>query len=241
MEPDLSVPVVTSWIKKHETLLIVILVLGFLAFATHGILGYLVKRTDQAYQAKVQELEVARSENKALAGQVAISQAQYAQLTKQVDDLKAQLNVKINTRKAETDIKVKEVLQPDKDLVQVAADIQKTYPELDLAPTVVDADKLAFPLTAVQTFSATRIKLDSAEADKVDLENVIAALEKQNDGADVLIKDLNHQVSGLQNELVIQAGKYETQISNIKAVNRKEKLNWFLRGVLVGATIGLIR
>ena len=234
--PVVKAPVSTSWLKTHERLIIVFLVL---AFGTWGLRQYL------GYQANVAKMHVTVMDQtlvaqKALDAQQAIHTAQtvsqYQNMVNTLAMQNATLAAAITSRNAGLGG------QRATDTQLPLSTLGNRLQTLGNAPlgsvsntgTTVTLTQPA-TLAVVETLEAVPVLSANLTNETTIAQNEAAEINKAN-GA--LAAQVN-QINSLQITLTDQTKQCKLDIAAIKKVNRKQKLDWFLRGVVTGFVGGL--
>jgi hypothetical protein len=229
-----------GWIKAHERIVIVAMVLAVSAFSFSKWLDK--SAMDAASKAAVAQ-QVAAVQHDADV-KVAAAIAQQTALFNHDQALREQemasLVAAVASRDAASNTKVKQVLAP-KPITDVLSDLAYAYPGQVFGPEHITQDnKLAFALPEVQTFTATKIQLDTAQADLVDTKKELDVTKEGLAGSTSLVSSLQGQVTGLQTEITLNNTACTTQVAAIKAAAKKSKLGWFKVGVAVGFVAGIV-
>lgn len=227
-----------SWLKQHERLIIVTLVLLFGGYIGHGVLNLMAKNADAKVQQAQAQLTQQQTANAQMAAQVQQATQQYQQI---VTTLQAQ-----NTQLAQT------IAQRNTQLVQTQA-IDKTLPvsQLDTkwaADAGVDASQLQAgsngqTIASQEATVATVQQLDSIPVLKANLSDTQTELtntKTEFTAANQLIGEKTQQITGLQLQITDEQNTCKAEVADVKAQARKSKLKWFGIGFVTGYIAGHI-
>lgn len=228
------------WFEAHERTIIIFAVL---IAGSWGFSKWLDKSATDASSKAAVAVQVAAVQHDAdqkIAAAVAQQTALFNQESQAREQEMASLIAAVASRDAASTTKVKNVLDP-KPITDVLADLASAYPKLSFDPTSITQNgQLAFPLPTVQTFTATKIQLDTTQADLVDTKKELDTTTAGLVSSGSLIVSLQGQVTGLQTEIKANDNACTLQIASVKASARKSKLAWFKGGVVVGFIGGLV-
>jgi hypothetical protein len=229
-----------TWIKAHERIIIVAMVL---AAGSFGLNKWLDKSAmDAASKAAVAQ-QVAAVQHDAdlkVAAAVAQQTALFNQESQAREQEMASLVAAVASRDSASNTKVKNVLAP-KPITDVLSDLSAAYPKLSFDPTMItQSGELAFPLPTVQQFTSTKIQLDTLQLDLVDTKKELDTTTQGLASSNSLIGALQGQVTGLNKEIADNGVACTTQIAAVKAAARKSKLGWFKVGLVTGFVGGLV-
>jgi hypothetical protein len=230
-----------TWIQRHERIIIVAMVLAVSAF---GLNKWLDKSAmDAASKAAVaqQVAAVQHDADQKIAAAVAQQTALFNHEQAVREQEMASLVAAVASRDTASNNRVKGVLAP-KETPAVLADLWAAYPDVDgFDPAPITADgKIAFSVPVVQQFTATRLKLDTAQADLIDTKKELDVTTEGLVGSTALVGSLQGQVTGLQTELKTQGAAADAELKSVKASARKSKLGWFKVGFGIGFVTGLV-
>jgi hypothetical protein len=240
------VSVTESWIKTHERILIVALVLAVGAFGLNKYFDYSAAKSD----ARAVAAETVAADAKANAAKEAVTaaqtQAQYTALVQALAAQNASLAASIATRNTglqQTQAKTGQMtpteltatwqsLLPGKLAGKIT---QSSVKEPDGTNTQVFTVDLG---PAVETVNALEeipvLQANLADETKV-AQNYLQEVQK----SDVLANDLSTQVTGLQTQIVANDNSCKAQIVAVKADARKGKIKAFKWGFITGFVSGL--
>jgi len=234
--PTATVTSVTqSWIKTHERLLCLALVLAFGCFGVSKYYDHEATVKSAQATAAAQVSAADHTNNLALASQAQQIAQQYAVL---VQTLSAQ-NASLNAAMAQRAVTQK---------AQVVTDSKLSLLEMAgrwnlLIPTVEPSTPLTggLSLTEAQAHDTLAYMeqvpiLQGNLADETQIaQNYQAEVQK----SDLLNADLNAQVTGLQKENTDLVAKDKADVKACKAQERKSKMTWIKRALAIGFGLGL--
>jgi Tfp pilus assembly protein PilE len=219
-----------SWLQKHERLIIVVLVLGLLTFATQKTFDVIANRDKQQAAVAAQTLAAQVQKDQQLSQAVAASTAQYQALVTSLSQQNSQLINSVQARNS--------VLN-----TQQTTDKVLTQPQLATRWLTLISQQ-AGVLDNGQTIEVTH---DAALDTVLQLEQVPVLTANLNDGKVVLqntqdeLASANQviviqkaDIDGLNQQLTDQKKADTIEIESVKAQARKSKLKWFGAGLVVG-------
>ena len=224
-----TVATTESWLKQHERIVILSLILLFCGWGLSKYYDVEAARADAKNVAAQQLLAQAKENSAAQAQATALVTQQYAALVQSLSMQNANLAASITQRTASQK-------------AQTAVDVAATPSELTarwtaLVPTVQALPNGNLISTNVQGVRDTVVQLESVPVLTQNLkdettvaQNYQAEVQKSNE----LITDLNTQVAGLKTLGIDQTNACKTQVADVKAQARKGKVKWFKIGFVTG-------
>ena len=238
MATSVIVPVVAqtgwAWLKAHERLIIVALVLAVGAFGVSRYFDVSAAKADAKNVAAQQLLVQAKENSAAQAQATALVTQQYASLVQALSTQNASLAASIAQRTASQK-------------AQTAVDVAATPSELTarwtaLVPTVQALPSGNLIDANVQGVRDTVIALESVPVltqnlkdETIVAQNYHAEVQK----ADLLINDESNQITGLNTVITDQTKACVAQVAAMKADARRGKWKFFKIGFLSGFLTGL--
>lgn len=222
-----------SWLKTHERIIIVALVLAVGAFGLNKYFDVSAAKADAKAVAAEQVAADAKANSAAAAFTAAQTQAQYTALVQVLAAQNASLASSIAQRTAsQTAQVIKNATLP----VQGVAERWNTIAGTLVTPvgdTIVvsstDAHRTLDMLESVPVLSANL-------ADETTIaKNLRQSWEKSVEVNDTQVKE----ISALNNQLTADAKSCTLQIAAVKADGKKNSVKWFKRGLIVGFLGGL--
>ncbi len=221
----------SAYLKAHERLIVVVLLLLAGIFAYGKGLGFLTARDQRQYDSKAQVLQAQASADAALARQNAAAAQQYQQLAAQL----AASNAALAQSQAQRNATV--VVQQKTDAALPPADLALRWQQLLNLPTgsvqPVPGGFAATPSAAVDTVVALE-NVPVLEADLKDEQAVVANQDAQVKALIGLNAGLQQQVAGLGKDLADQRAADAAALKLAKAEARRSKFHWFGIGYVVG-------
>lgn len=221
----------SEFLKLHERLIIIVLVLAVLGFLGHEYLNHAAAVDDKKAQQADVVLQQQKATNDQIASQVKQQQDTLTQLVVQVSQENAQLLAAIANRTQTTIVQqVKDKTLPIPDLVTrwnglaglPASDITNTTTGL-----VITDDG------ARQTVSQLE-QVPTLTQNLADSQTIIENKNDQITAQTNLVTGLQTQVSGLNTQISDADKACKTQVTALKAEARKSKMKWFLSGIGIG-------
>jgi hypothetical protein len=238
--PPISLPTVptVSWLKAHETIVIVVLVLSAVTF---------IWQKGANIYADIKKAELTASQNVVAAqkAQVDADLAQaktllgvYQQSLAQSQQQNLQLTAQINSR----NLALTSQQNNDKVIVQSnPSQFAQRWATLIDNPDVQDTDKgfQVGPTAALATVQSLE-QVPVLQADLKDEQAKTANLQSTVDASQKLVDQGKITVDGLQVQIKDQQAECTAQVASVKADARKSKLKWFGIGFVVGFVAGHI-
>lgn len=223
-----------GWIKKHERILIVLMCLVAGVWVGNRWIDNSASKTSIVAALSAQQLQDMKATNKQQADQTQQATTLYQQTITALTQQNASLSAAVAARNAGlSNQQTKNNTAP----LPILAQRWKQLVELQ------DGDLAASPNGITVSDAGSRATVNQLErvpvleADLVDTQNVADNRQTELDKANGLIGSINAQVAGLNATVAKEAKDCKAQIDEINANNRKDKRNWFLRGLGIGASI----
>jgi hypothetical protein len=222
-----------TWLKQHERIIIVALILAVGAFGLNKYFDVASIRADARAVAAEQVATAAKANSSALALQASQTQAQYTALVQTLAAQNASLASSIAQRTASSAAqKTKDATLP----VTGVADRWNTVAGTLVTPSgdtiVVSSTDAHKTLDMIEQVPVLTQNL--TDETKI-AGNYLQELVK----SDALSTELNAQITGLNIQIVDQTKACTAQVAAIKADARKGKVIWFKRGFIVGFISGI--
>ena len=222
-----------SWLKAHERIVCLFLILGVTAFGFNKYLDVTAAKAD----ARAVAAEQIAADAKANAAQAAITasqtQAQYTALVQALAAQNASLASSIAQRTASQ---------------KAQATTNATLPVSGVAERWnVIAGTLVTPSgdTIIVSSTDAHRTLDMLESVPVlqgnltDQTQITQNLRQEVEKSDLLAKDLNVQINSLNVQITDQAKACTAEVAAVKADGRKNSIKWFKRGFILGFVSGI--
>ena len=227
--------VTTSWLKQHERLVCLALILAFGCFGVNKYFDHesTVKQAQATAAAQVSAADHANS--LALASQSAQIAAQYASLVQTLSAENASLNASMAQRQASQKTQV----NVDTNLPMVGVSARWSV----LLPTVTPSAPLTGGISLTETQAHDTLaymeQVPVLQADLQDETKVAANYLQEVQKSDLLNADLNSQILGLKKENTDLVAKDVADVKAAKAEGKKNSVKWFKRGFGIGFLAGL--
>lgn len=222
----------SNFIKLHERLIIIVLVLAVLGFLTHEYLTHAAAVDDKKAQQADQVLQQQKTVNDQLAVQVKSQEDVLTQLVAQVSQENAQLIAAIQTRTQTT------IVQQAKDKTLPIPDLVTRWNGLAALPasdiTNTTAGLIITEDGARQTVSQLEL-VPTLQQNLSDSQTIISNKDDQITAQNNLTSGLQSQVVGLNTQITDADKACKAQITAVKAKARNGKWKAFGIGVGVGA------
>ncbi len=227
--------VTTSWLKQHERLVCLALILAFGCFGVNKYFDHesTVKQAQATAAAQVSAADHANS--LALASQSAQIAAQYASLVQTLSAENASLNASMTQRQAAQKTQV----NVDTNLPMAGVSARWSV----LLPMVTPSTPLTggLSLTAQQAHDTLAYieEVPTCHENLGDETRLAANYKQEVEKSDLLATDLNSQILGLQKENADLVAKDVADVKACKARERKSKITWIKRALAIGFGLGL--
>lgn len=222
---------ISSYIKAHERL-IVILVLAGLSFVIYSKgVAYLVSRDQLAASKATQVLQAQAEINAKEATDAKQTLLQYQQLAQQL--IASNQAIALAQQKLAVDTQKQQAV--DKTLPPAALAARWTD-LVKVSPETVQPSKEGYTVsqdTAQQTVSQLEA-VPQLQTSITDWKQINSNDNKQIAGQDGVINSLHNQVDGLNKQITDADKACQAQITVVKAEARKSKLRWFIGGFVAG-------
>jgi hypothetical protein len=222
-----------TWLKAHERLIMLALVLAVGTFGLSKYFDVEAARKDAKYVAAEQIVANDQKNSAALALQSSQTQAQYIALVQALSAQNASLSASIAQRTASG------VVQRTTDASLPVAGVAARWN--DIAGTLVTASGD----TIVVSRTDAHKTLDMIEQVPVLVQNladetkIAGNYQSEAQKADLLAGDLHSQVTGLNTQLADQTKACTAQVAAVKAEGRKSKIKFFKWGFITGFISGM--
>lgn len=226
-----------KWVKAHERLVIVAMVLALGAF---GFSKWADKSAADAQAKAATAIQVAAVQHDAdvkIAAAVAQQTALFNAAQQQHEQEIAQLVEAVASRDAASAKQISVVTQP-KTTPEAVADLNAAYGAT--LPTPLTAEQAgSIPVVDLQQFTVAKIQATTLQGDLADTRKELDTTSQGLTQATALVGALQNQVTGLQTEIKDNDVAAKNEIAAIKKEARKDKIKWFKRGFIVGFLGGL--
>jgi len=223
-----------SWLKQHETIILIVLFILSGLFVGSKILNHIEAKDQRAYNSAQQALNLTQAQNQQLAQQMEKTAEQYKELVTELNANNTRLIQNIQVRDQQT--KQQQIV----DQTLPLTDIAKRWVELAvLVPGDVQNINGSLAVSdagARKTVQQLELISDLTK-DLEDGKILLADKDKQISAQDGVVAGLNKEIGGLNHQIKDQDASCKADIASINAKARKGKLNWFLRGAGVGGAI----
>jgi hypothetical protein len=227
-----------SWLKAHETLLMVILALATVAHFTERWFDARVISANAKVEATTAQVNADKTAAAQAAATTAAAIAQLNQTTAQQAALITQLSIAISQRN--TALVQKQTVIKTAPLPEVAATWQTAIGG--------QGDIISGTTGLTVSDSAARRTVDMLLALPVANANLIDETKISDERQAVILQDnvvieaQGNQIAGLNKELTDSAAQCKAEVTAVKAEARKSKIRWFkwgfITGFLTGAYVG---
>ena len=228
---------VSTYIKAHERLIIIVLCLATGIFAYQKAAGLIAQHDQNVASVAHATLQAQVDTVKAQAANNAAEDAQYQQLASQLAIANASLAAAIAQRNVVT------VKQQALDKTLAPADLATRWAGLLHAPASdiqsAPAGITVTPPVATQTVVALDL-IPGLEANLADEKTIAAGGVTQITNLSALNSGLNKQIDGLNAEMTDQTKACTADKNLLKAQARKSKLHWFIGGFVTGIATRLL-
>jgi hypothetical protein len=229
--------VTTSWLKHHERIVIVALVLLAGCWGYGRYAGIAASRAETRATVAEQALSAQQSQNSQNAAQIATLTQQYQQLTQALTVQNASLAASLAARQKAQAAAVAT------DATLAPADLATRLETLGQAPVgsvTVSGNEIAMTQLGAVAITQTLEAIAPLQANLRDTTATLQTAEATQAKADALIADQTKQIAGL-NLAAVDADKVcKAQVAEVKATSRKNSLKWFVRGTVIGFIGGLL-
>jgi hypothetical protein len=227
----MSTSVTQSWLKTHERIIIVFMIL---VCGTYGFNHWLDRTSTKDSAKAVASEQIATSQaaaNKLLTTQL----AQQTALFEQEKNAHAQEVARIVAAMASRNVVTKQavaVAVAPKTPSQAVSDLSTAYTlPVAVVPTDTGAD---VPTADLQQFTAIKIEHDALQSDVLDLQTQVTSDNQQISADSSLVTGLQTQVTGLNAQVKDNDVACKAEVTASKAQARRSKGHWFLLGVVTG-------
>jgi len=221
-----------SFLTTHKHLIICLFVIIPVLYLGNRYFDGQSAAANARNQAAQQVLQAQKEANAQTATQVAAAQAQYQVLVGQLNDQNARLTAQITTLSQALTARQKQdaaLALPDLALRQEA--LLNISSGITAAPTGL----LVSPSASVQTVQALE-QLPVLKQSVVDETALAANKDKQLDGQNDVVVELNKEVAGLNLHLVDAGKACQTQVAAVK----KSRWRYFKAGAVAGFIAGFV-
>lgn len=224
----------SDFLKQHERLILVLVVLGIAAWIGHKWVDHLANVDDAKEKQAQQVLDTQKAANEQQAAVVKQLEDIQAQLIPQLIQQNQTLMAGIQARSQVT------VVQQQKDKSLPLPDLAKRWQSLaGLQPTDLTATDSGVQITdggARQTVQQLEL-IPELQGTINDGKQILDNKDKQISSDQQVQSALKDQVSGLNLEIVAKDKQCDAQVAVIKAQARKSKWRYFFTGVGVGVGV----
>ena len=232
-----STTVTQSWLRTHERLLALALVLLVGYFGLNHILDSRATAAEARASVAEQTLITQKAQDAQLATTVAQVTQQYQQLI---------VNLGVQNSALATSLAARQRAQA----TQIATDAHlplnalatrlQSLGQAPLESVTVSQDKIELAQAGAVAVTQTLELLPVAQADLKDTQATLGATQGALTQANVVIADQVKQITGLNTALVLADNKDKADVAALKAEGRKNSAKWFFRGTVIGFIAGLL-
>lgn len=225
-----------TWLQRHERIIMALIITVALLLGGNKYLNVVAARDQKQAVIAEKQLDEQKAKDAQLAAQVAQLGTQYQVVVSQLSAQNAQIAAAMNNRTV--------VLQQQQaaDKTMPLPDLGKRWASLaGVPPTDIGASTSGL----VVTDTAARATVDKLESVPVLTQNLkdettIADNRQVELGkANNLITGLNTQVTNLNTTVTDEDKACTAKVEAVKSQANKDKRNWFVRGLAIGASIAV--
>ena len=226
-----------SWLKKHERIVLVSLVLFFGSLGLHHFLFNQASAATLRATVAEQALAAAKATNQQEATQAAAVEAQYQVITDTLAKQNAALAASVAQRQTVlVDRQTQNATLPPTDLakrLQVLTGVQDAD---------ISADTTGLKLTPVGALTTVNLleTLPVLKADLADTKADLGTTQAALGAANGVIAAQGTQITGLNVTLITQAKADKAELDAAKKRGRLQSFKWFIRGAVTGFIGGLL-
>ena len=228
--------VATSWLKAHEKLLIVLMILLASSWGFSKYADLRVAQTEARANSAEQALTQAKTQDAQNRATVAQVTQQYAAIVQSLQAQNASLSASLAQRQ------VSLAVQQRTDASLPLADLANRLKTLGNAPegsVSVSGSQVTLTQPGAISVTTTLEQVPVLQQDLKDETTIAANGQAELAQANVVITEQTKQVTGLKLTITDEEKACTTQVAAVKAEGRKNSIKWFRRGVLVGIFGGL--
>jgi hypothetical protein len=220
-----------SWIKAHERVLIVLIVLLAVCFLGNKWLNYDSAKKDAQYTALAQKLDEQKTVNEKQAQQTQAITAQYQEMVDALAKQNAALAGAISQRDSALKQKQQEIASMT--LPQVAREWEKALNAPQGVLSVSGVSVVVAEPEARQTVSQLA-KTTTLEANLTDQTQLTANAKAETAKANEVIGSQVIEIKGLNAQIVLGEQTCKAEVAKVKADGRRSKRNFFIAGFVAG-------
>ena len=239
----MATPVITpavqsgwAWLKAHERLAMLALVLAVGSFGMSKYFDVSAARADAKYVAAQQQVTDAKANSAALALATAQMQGQYTALVQTLSIQNAQLAASIATR--QTAQVAQQTVDAHLPVTELATRLQ-TLGNAPVGSVSVVGGGIDLTLLGAVSVTQTLEQVPVLVQNLAEETKIAGNYQTEVAKSDSLTADLKSQVTGLDTQLTDQTKACTAQVAAVKADARKSKVKWFKIGFVTGFLSGL--
>src|SRR5580658_3191915 len=229
--------VTESWLRVHERIVIVALVLLAGSWGLSRVQDARAAALEARATVAEQALSAQQSQNSQNAAQITALTQQYQQLTQALTAQNASLTASLAARQKAQAAAVAT------DATLAPADLATRLETLGQAPVgnvAVSGSEIAMTQLGAVAITQTLEAIAPLQANLRDTTATLQAAEATQAKADALIADQTKQIAGLNLDAADQEKACKAEVTAVKAASRKNSLKWFVRGTVIGFIGGLL-
>jgi len=226
--------VAESWLKTHERIIIVALVLAVGAFGINKFFDVDAAKKDAKYVAAEQIVANDQKNSAAAATATAQMQSQYTALVQALATQNAALSASIAQRTAS--LKSQVITDSALPLPGLAARWNALLPSV--TPTVTPTGVTLTEQSVRDTVSQLE-QVPTLQGNLADETRIAQDFQQQAERSDTLVGLQGTQITALNKQLTDETKSCTLQIAAVKADGRKNSMKWFKRGFGLGFLAGI--
>jgi len=223
-----------SWLKQHEKIVILFLILAVGAFGISKFFDVDAARKDAKYVAAEQIVANDQKNSAAAATATAQMQSQYTALVQALATQNAALSASIAQRTASQKAQV--VQDSTLPLPGLAARWNQLLPTV--TPTVTPTGVILNEQGVRDTVSQLEL-VPALEGNLADETKIAYGYQQEAEKADALVNVQNSQIAGLNTQIADSTKACTAQVAAVKAEGHKNSVKWFKRGFGLGFIAGI--
>jgi predicted nucleic acid-binding protein len=226
--------VTTSWFKLHETLLLAVLVLGTLGYGVERYFDAEVAKNNVQVALTQQQVLNDQKNAAAIAATVAQDRASLQAEVQADHALIASLAASVASRN--TGLVAQTKVDADLSLTGLAARWNQLLPTV--TPTVTTTG-IGLTAQGAHDTVASLEQLPVLIQNLKDETAIAGNYQQEVQKSDILVTDLNNQVTGLNKQLADSSKECIAQVAAVKAEGKKNSIKWAKRGFILGFIAGI--
>jgi hypothetical protein len=227
--------VTASWLKLHERLICLSLVILFGCFGVSKFYDHEATVKQAAANAAAQIASADAANSKALATQAQQVAAQYAALVQ----ILSTENASLNSAMAQRAIAQKTQISVDTNLPMTGVSARWSILLPTVTPSVSMTGGISLTDTQAHDTLAYMEQVPVLSSNLADETKIAQNYQQEVQKSDLLNVDLNSQILGLNKSLTDNQKACTLEIAAQKAQGKRNSIKWFKRGLILGAVAGL--